>query len=65
VSKPNTDYRADGNFFLRRVCTDCGAEYYDHAMQSASCDTRRCGSCEHQVWELEQLFGEQKKEKSS
>lgn len=54
---PNTEYRADGNFWIKRVCESCGEDYHVHALANAIGDNGRCGSCEESIWYLEYLYG--------
>lgn len=53
----DTNFRADGNFLVERVCASCGKKYFVHAMQNAIGDNGLCGSCEEEIWELETMFG--------
>jgi hypothetical protein len=59
----NTDYRGDGNFFVRKQCAACGKDYYLHACMNASADSGQCPACDKDLEELEHMFGGPEKEK--
>lgn len=54
--KPETSYRPDGNFFVRKECFTCGDEYFIHACANNLVDTGRCVSCDQEISDLERMF---------
>ena len=50
--------KIDGVVFLQLGCGACGDVYYLHPAIERSWDTGLCLSCEHEVRELEGLYGD-------
>jgi hypothetical protein len=42
---------------LTTTCEDCGGEFYVFSPDDPASVPTKCGSCQHQTWELETLYG--------